>query len=149
MQQYLKQTWETKLGIHIEIDLVTDGGLAYTKMLENQYDISIANNLSTDFNDPLSWLSIWYWPRGISFYFGGYKSSEYDAIYDSLWGVSGTQERAKIYAVAEKKLIVEDWQVAPLYYSQLEYFIHPYVKNFHFTSLCSPYEYSRAYILEH
>jgi ABC-type oligopeptide transport system substrate-binding subunit len=149
MQQYLKQTWETKLGIHVNIDLVADRGLSNTKMLENQYDIAIANNLSTDYNDPLNWLSIWYGPRGTASYFGGYDSPEFDAIIASLDGVSDTQRRAEIYGAAEKRLIAEDWQVAPLYYSQLEYFIHPYVKNFHFTALCSPYEYSRAYILEH
>ncbi|MDR1902471.1 MAG: ABC transporter substrate-binding protein, partial [Treponema sp.] len=149
MQEYLKQTWETKLGIHINIDLVTDGGLTYTKMIENQYDISIGNNLSTDYNDPLNWLSIWSAARGVIIYFGRYESPEYDAILASLNGVTDTRQRAEIYAAAEKKLLAEDWQVAPIYYSQLEYFIHPYVKNFHFTSLCSPYEYSRAYVLEH
>jgi ABC-type oligopeptide transport system substrate-binding subunit len=149
MQQYLKQTWEDKLGIHITIDLVTDQGLSYTKMVENQYDISIANNLSTDYNDPLHWLNIWYGPQGAGIYFGGYASPGYDTLIASLNGVADTQGRTDIYASAEKKLLIEDWQVAPIYYSQLEYFIHPYVKNFHFTSLCSPYEYSRAYILEH
>jgi oligopeptide transport system substrate-binding protein len=149
LQEYLKQTWEDKLGIHVNIEIIADQGFLYSKIMENQFDLSISNNITTDFNDPLNWLSIWYWPRGVSFYFGGYKSPEYDAIYDSLGGVSDTQERAKIYAAAEKKLIAEDWQVIPLYYGQLEYFVQPYVKGLYFPSLSTPYEFSRAYILEH
>jgi oligopeptide transport system substrate-binding protein len=149
LQEYLKQTWEEKLGIHVNIEIITDEGFLYSKIMGNQFDLSISNNITTDYNDPLNWLSIWYSPRGVSFYFGGYRSPEYDAIYDSLGGVSGTQERARIYAAAEKKLIAEDWQVIPLYYGQLEYFVQPYVRGLSFPSLSTPYEFSRAYILEH
>jgi ABC-type oligopeptide transport system substrate-binding subunit len=149
LQEYLRQTWEEKLGIHINVEIIADQGFLYSKILGNEYDLSISNNITTDFNDPLHWLSLWYWPRGASVYFGGYNSPEYDAIYRSLEGVSDIRRRVEIYAAAEKKLIAEDWQVIPLYYGQLEYFVHPYVKALYFPSISTPYEFSRAYILEH
>jgi ABC-type oligopeptide transport system substrate-binding subunit len=149
LQEYLKQTWEEKLGIHINIEIITDEGLLYSKIMGGQFDLSISNNITTDYNDPLNWLSLWYWPRGASAYFGGYKSPEYDALYDTLRGVTDVRERAAIYGAVEKQLIAVDWQVIPLYYGQLEYFVQPYVKGLYFPSLSTPYEFSRAYILEH
>jgi ABC-type oligopeptide transport system substrate-binding subunit len=149
LQEYLKQTWEEKLGIHINIEIITDEGFLYSKIMGNQFDLSISNNITTDFNDPLHWLSLWYWPRGASAYFGGYRSPEYDAVYASLEGVAEPQRRAEIYAGAEKQLIAVDWQVIPLYYGQLEYFVQSYVKGLYFPSISTPYEFSRAYILEH
>jgi ABC-type oligopeptide transport system substrate-binding subunit len=149
MQQYLQQTWEDKLGIHIETEIVTDRGLNMQKIMEDQYDLSISNNITTDYNDPLHWLSLWDHSVGVSAYFGGYNSPEYDAIIASLNGVLDTQKRAEIYAAAEKKLIAEDFQVMPIYYGQLDYFVQSYVKNLHFPAISTTYEFSRAYILEH
>ncbi|MDR1588930.1 MAG: peptide ABC transporter substrate-binding protein [Oscillospiraceae bacterium] len=149
LQEYIKQTWETKLGINVNIDLVTDQGLAYQKMLGFEYDVAYSNNISTDYNDPYHWASIWSSTGGTAQYFGGYNSPRYDAALSSLAAESDPAKRAEIYAELERILVAEDYQIVPIYYSQLEYFAQPYIRNFDFTSLVSPYEYSRAYIVEH
>ncbi|MDR1419819.1 MAG: peptide ABC transporter substrate-binding protein [Treponema sp.] len=148
LQEYLKQTWETRLGIHINIDIVADQGLAFTKLAGKQYDIALANNIGADYDDPLFWLSAWHSTGSANTYFGGYNSPEFDALVDSLNGVTDIQKRAETYIAAEKRLIAEDWQVAPIFYTQLDFFIQPYVQNLKFPAL-SPYDFTRAYILEH
>jgi oligopeptide transport system substrate-binding protein len=148
LQEYLKQTWETKLGIHITIDLVVDQGLAFSKMVEKEYDIALANNLGADYDDPLFWLNTWHSTSLASAYFGGYNSPEFDALIDSLAGVTDIPKRAEIYRAAEKKLIAEDWQVVPIFYTQLDYFIQPYVRNLKFPA-GSPYDFTGTYILAH
>jgi oligopeptide transport system substrate-binding protein len=149
LQEYLKQTWETKLGIHISIDIVTDQGLAFTKMIGKEYDIALANNIGADYDDPLFWLSTWHSTGSANAYFGGYNSPDFDTLIDSLEGVTDIQKRTEVYSAAEKRLIAQDWQVVPIFYTQLDYFIQPYVRNLKFPTLGSPYDFTQACILEH
>jgi oligopeptide transport system substrate-binding protein len=147
LQEYIMQSWKTKLGVKVRNNLITDRGLESKTRVEGNYDIAFANNLSTDYNDPDIWAKHWYSPNGMTF-LGRYLSPKYDGIYKKLIGETDTDKRAKIYAELERILIAEDYQVAPIYYSQLDYFAQPHIRNFDFTSLVAPYEYSRAYIVK-
>jgi oligopeptide transport system substrate-binding protein len=144
LEQYLVQSWEQKLGIHVKLETIADYGQFYTRVDEGNYDLMSGTN-STDYNDPLCWADYWTTGSGSNAYYGQYYSEEYDKAVASLKGLSDIEKRTQIYADAERLVVAEDFGYIPLNYTKLEFFVQSNLHEFYVLSLSYPYEFSRSY----
>lgn len=145
IQEYFKQTWESKLGINIKVNICSDSSLFVTERNENRYDL-VLMGWNGDYNDPMTFMELFNTGSGYAKFMGGYHNEEFDAMFDSLSTISDSTERAKIYIDMEKNLVSENAGIAPIYYGNKQYFIQSYVKNFSTPNFGAAYEFSRAYI---
>lgn len=144
IQEYLKQTWENKLGIKIDLQVFGDAKVFSATRNKDQYDI-LGNGWTGDYNDPMTFVDLWVSNSGFSKFFGNYSSKEYDSIFAKLDGEVDIEKREKIYAELEEQLVVKDCAMAPYMHLDARHFYHNYVKNLSITTFGSIYEFSRAY----
>ena len=145
LMEYMKQTWESKLGITVNVNICPDSATFITERNENKYD-SIYMGWNGDYDDPMTFMELWNTSSGYAKYMGGYSNEDFDAKFDSLSTIGDDEERAKIYIELEQNLVGENAGMAPLYYGNAQYFVQPYVKNLSTPNFGCAYEFSRAYI---
>ena len=143
--EYMKQTWESKLGITVNVNICPDSATFITERNENKYD-SINMGWNGDYDDPMTFMELFNTSSGYAKYMGGYSNEEFDKMFDSLSTIGDSKERAQIYIDMENNLIGENAGIAPLYYQNVQYFVQSYVKNLSTPNFGCAYEFSRAYI---
>jgi oligopeptide transport system substrate-binding protein len=144
-QEYLRQTWESVLGVHIDLKVLADFGLYADSVINNNYDLLIGS-VEADYEDPIAFADLWISTSTFTGFYGGYASPGYDALYQSLSGVADEAARAKIYEQLETLIIAKDFGIAPLYYTNPQTFVQSYVKDIYITSYGAHYEFAYAYI---
>lgn len=143
--EYIKQTWESKLGITVVVNICPDRATFVTERNSNNYDC-INMGWNGDYDDPMTFMELWNTDSGYAKYMGGYSNEEFDTMFASLSTIADSAERAKIYIQMENNLVAENAGMAPLYYSNSQYFVQTYVKNLSTPNFGTAYEFSRAYI---
>lgn len=142
-REYLQQTWQQNLGINVELNTVGDYSLFTAERDAGNFDVYMTG-WSSDYNDPLDFLQTFYTDDYPSVC-GGYSNAEYDALIDSLQGVSDTATRLAIYEEAEQ-LLMDDCAMIPLYYQTKEFFLQNWVQGFLTSSFGASREFIYTYI---
>ncbi len=143
--EYYMQSWQDKLGIKINMNILADSSLFVTERNENRYDI-LANGWHGDYSDPMTFMDLWLTGSGYAKFFGGYKSEKFDKLFEELAGEIDDAKRVETYKELERILVAEDAGVAPIYYQDSQRFVQNHVQNLS-TPLFGPaLEFSRSYI---
>lgn len=145
--EYYQQSWENKLGIKINMNILADSSLFVTERNENRYDI-LANGWNGDYSDPMTFMDLWVTGSGYAKFFGGYHSEKYDAEFAKLAGEMDDAKRIEIYNELERIVVEEEAGVAPIYYGDTQIFVQNYVQGLCTTMFGPEYEFSRAYITQ-
>ncbi len=143
--EYFKQTWETKLGCKINVNILADSSLFKTERNANRYDL-VYMGWNGDYDDPMTFMELWNTKSGYAKFMGGYHNEEFDKMFDSLATESDSAKRAETYINMEKNLVAEQAGMSPVYFANKQYFVQNYVKDLVFPTFGSAYEFSRAYI---
>ena len=143
--EYYQQSWENKLGIKINMNILADTSLFVTERNENRYDI-LANGWGGDYSDPMTFMDLWLTDSGYAKFFGGYKSEKYDEVFAKLTGETDDAKRVEIYRELEEIVVAEEAGIAPMYYQDTQIFVQNYVQNLSTTMFGPEFEFSRAYI---
>lgn len=145
IQEYLKQTWESKLGIKINVNICSDTSLFVDERNNNRYDL-VFMGWNGDYNDPMTFMELWNTGSGYAKFMGGYHNEEFDKMFDSLALESDMDKRAETYIKMEQNLVNEQAGMSPVYYKNQQFFAQSYVKNMSYPTFGTTYEFSRAYI---
>lgn len=145
IQEYFKQTWESKLGVKINVNICSDSSLFVDERNNNRYDL-VYMGWNGDYNDPMTFMELWNTGSGYAKFMGGYSNEDFDEMFNSLTLESDMDKRAETYIKMEKNLVSEQAGMAPVYYKNEQFFVQSYVKNMSFPTFGSTYEFSRAYI---
>ena len=145
IQEYFKQTWEDRLGVKVNVNICADTSLFVDERNNNRYDL-VFMGWNGDYNDPTTFMELFNTGSGYAKFMGGYSNEEFDKMFDSLAEESDMEKRAETYVAMENNLINEQAGIAPIFYSNKQFFVQSYVKDMSFPTFGSAYEFSRAYI---
>lgn len=145
VQEYFKQTWESKLGIKINVNMLSDTSLFVDERNNNRYDL-VFMGWNGDYSDPMTFMELWNTGSGYAKFMGGYSNEAFDKMFSDLSLESDMDKRAETYIQMEKNLVSEQAGMSPVFYKNQQFFVQSYVKNMSFPTFGSAYEFSRAYI---
>lgn len=145
IQEYFKQTWESKIGVKVNVNICADSSLFVDERNNNRYDL-VFMGWNGDYNDPMTFMELFNTGSGYAKFMGGYHNEEFDAMFDSLATESDMAKRAETYVAMEKNLVGEQAGIAPIYFKNTQLFVQSYVKDMVFPMFGGTYEFSRAYI---
>ncbi len=127
----LQNMWKTELGVDVTLNNQEWGVFLQTRK-DGNYQIS-RNGWIADYNDPISFLDMWYTGGGNND--AQYSNKEYDAYIDAAKATSVPEERMEALHNAEQILMGDDVVHAPIYFYTQKYMIDPAVKGMYYTPL--------------
>lgn len=137
--EWYKQTWETNLGITVEIDMM-EWNVMWDKIDAGDFDIAVGG-WGPYYNEPSAILNLFHPENG---YFNadkiGWKdenSKKFKELCEKAVNVVDESEKAKIYLEAEK-LLVKNAVISPEYLDKSPSFLAKYVKDFHISTVGAP-----------
>lgn len=142
--EWWKQALEKNLGVTVNMKTYGDQKLYSADRSAFKYDLAMMG-WSGDYNDPMTFIDLFSNPD-MQNYTGGYNNEDYNKLVASLEGLTDQAKRKEIFAAAEKKLISEDYGIAPAYYTDKRTFKQNYVKGFQMPMFGGIYEWRWAYI---
>lgn len=145
VMEYFKQTWESKLGITVEVNMAADTATFVDERNANNYDM-ILMGWNGDYDDPMTFMELWNTDSGYARFMGGYHNEEFDTMFESLKSIADDKERTDIYVQMEQNLVADNAGMAPIYYGNSQFFVQSYVKNLSTPNFGATFEFSRAYI---
>lgn len=145
--EWYKQQLESKLGVHVTVEIYPDSSTWVTARNEYKYDF-YSMGWNGDYNDPMTFLELWTNGNGYAKFMGGYNNPEYDDLVFSAISSQDDQERLDLYSQAEK-ILLSSGGVIPLYYPTKEVYQQSYVSGLSLPMFGAEYEFSRVKILAH
>lgn len=127
----LQNMWQEQLGVTVNLS-----NQDWNVFLENrkQGDYQIARNgWIADYNDPCSFLDMWYTGGGNND--AQYSNKDYDAKIDAAKATAVQEERMKAFHEAEDILIEQDNVLAPVYFYTQPYMIKDDIQGMYYTPL--------------
>ena len=131
MAEWYKQTWEEKLGITVQIDMM-EWNIMWDKIDAGDYDIA-CGGWGPYYNEPSAVLTLFDPDNG---YFNAEKtgwdnedSKKFKELCESAKFVVDDKEKAEIYLQAEE-LLVKNALIAPIYLYESPTFTAKYVKDY-------------------
>lgn len=144
VQEFIKQSVESNLGITLEMQIEGDWGLYSSEVAGKDWDVSL-NGWSPDYNDPLTYLDIFV--SGGSSNYQRYNNSEYDKLVEQLKSESDLTKRMELSETLET-MLRDDVVLTPIYYTDVNTFIHNNVKGLQVPVFGGNFDYKYAYIVE-
>lgn len=142
--EWWKQDLEKNLGVTIDLKSYGDSKLYSQDRKAFKYDLAVMG-WAGDYNDPMTFTDLFSNPDFQQFT-GGYNNEDYNKLVASIEGLNDQTKRKEIFTQTEKKLIAEDYAVAPIFYQDVRTFKQNYVKNFQMPMFGAQYEWRWAYI---
>lgn len=142
-REYMQQVISQTIGCKVELNTTSDYALFKAERDAYNYDIMVSGWWS-DYNDPLDYLDTFH--TGYYDSYGYYSNPEYDALAESLVGENDVQKRKEVYETMEKKLLLEDCAMVPIYYNTKQVFLQNWVKDFRTSSFGASSELYITYI---
>ncbi len=134
--EWMKQNLETNLGIKFVIDM-TEWYIMYDLIDAGDYQIA-QGGWTADYNDPSNFLDNYHYEDGYygeaKIHWADDKAKEYAKLIDEAKLSTEDQERAEIYAKAEK-ILLEQSPVSPQYSSKVRTLVGKYVKGYYVNPL--------------
>ncbi|MGL5152498.1 MAG: peptide ABC transporter substrate-binding protein [Clostridium sp.] len=141
--EFWKQTFESKLGITVEMEVMSDSKLYTAERKKMNFDVLFIG-WNADYNDPLTFLDMWESTNGNNG--AKYNNPKYDALLKTLDGENDPAKRLDIYKKLETMLVSEDVAIAPIFYNDMNVFMQNYVNDFYFPKFGATYEWRWSYI---
>jgi oligopeptide transport system substrate-binding protein len=140
--EFDQNQWQTKLGVTVKLDAVSDFAQFQDKINNLEYQIA-GMGWGADYNDPMTFLDMFTTGNGNNN--GKWSNAEYDKLIEQVSHETDFKKRTEIFAKAEQLLLVDDCAIAPTYYRDKNTFIHPYVKGLQLPLFAADYEAKYAY----
>lgn len=144
--EWMKQQWESVLGINIEIDMM-EWNIMWDKIDAGDYDIA-TGGWGPYYNEPSALLQLFDPDNG---YFNAEKTGwsgedpkKYQELLNEAKFEVDDQKKAELYLQAEE-LVVKSGLIEPTYVEEAPTFVKKYVKNY-FVSTVGQVDFSKVYI---
>lgn len=135
--EFMKDVWEKKLGIHVEIVPTADFSDYLQKENNGEYDLAFSG-WSGDYNSPLTFLDLFMKGNGSNT--GGYNNEKVNELLKKLDDEGDPKKRIEICKQIELEEIVKDPAMAPIYYEDKNSFQKNYVEGLQFTKFGGRYQ---------
>lgn len=133
--EWMKQVWEEKLGINVQIDMM-EWNIMWDKIDAGDYDIA-CGGWGPYYNEPSALLQLF---EPVNGYFNADKtgwnnedSQKFTELLNQAKDVVDDKEKAEIYLQAEQ-LVVGNALIAPIYLEASPTYVKNYVKNYYVTT---------------
>lgn len=130
--EWMKQVWEEKLGINVQIDMM-EWNIMWDKIDAGDYDIA-CGGWGPYYNEPSALLQLF---EPVNGYFNADKtgwnnedSQKFTELLNQAKGVVDDKEKAEIYLQAEQ-LVVGNALIAPMYLEASPTYVKNHVKNYY------------------
>lgn len=130
--EWMKQVWEEKLGINVQIDMM-EWNIMWDKIDAGDYDIA-CGGWGPYYNEPSALLQLF---EPVNGYFNADKtgwnnedSKKFTELLNQAKDVVDDKEKAEIYLQAEQ-LVVGNALIAPMYLEASPTYVKNYVKNYY------------------
>lgn len=127
----LQNMWQTVLGVNVTLNN-QDWNVFLQTRKDGDYQIA-RNGWIADYNDPCSFLDMWYTDGGNND--AQYSNKDYDAKIDAAKATSVQADRMKAFHEAEDILMGTDNVHAPIYFYTQKYMLDETVKGMYYTPL--------------
>ncbi len=127
----LQNMWQTVLGVNVTLNN-QDWNVFLQTRKDGDYQIA-RNGWIADYNDPCSFLDMWYTDGGNND--AQYSNKEYDAFIDAAKATSVQEERMKAFHDAEDLLMGTDSVHAPIYFYTQKYMLDDSISGMYYTPL--------------
>lgn len=125
--EYLQQVYKNVLGINVELDM-QEQATFLNNWYNYQYEFG-QMRFGCDYNDPMSLLSYFYSDMdGYAINWAG--SERADELLSAVTVEPDAAARIEMIEELEDIVMYQDCVVSPLYYTNAEYFMYDYVKNY-------------------
>lgn len=127
----LQNMWQEQLGVTVNLSN-QDWNVFLESRKNGDYQIA-RNGWIADYNDPCSFLDMWYTDSGNND--AQYSNKDYDAQIDAAKATADQNERMKAFHAAEDILIKDDSVLAPVYFYTQPYMIKDNIEGMYYTPL--------------
>lgn len=127
----LQNMWQTVLGVNVTLNN-QDWNVFLQTRKNGDYQIA-RNGWIADYNDPCSFLDMWYTDGGNND--AQYSNPEYDALIDAAKATSVPEERMEAFHKAEDILMGQDNVHAPIYFYTQKYMMDDSIQGMYYTPL--------------
>ena len=138
--EYLAQTWQTKLGIRVNVDVTTD---AEERQQQMEYDVGV--NGWEGGASPYNYLFVVNVPYGLKYLTGVYTNEHVNELLGQVTSITDAAKQAEMFHEIEDT-ILEEAGVGPLYFTDIKFFQQTYVKGIYYTNFGPEFDFSHAYI---
>ncbi len=125
---YLQNEWQTNLGVHVNLNSVSDASIFISNRLSGKYEMS-RDGWQFDYNHPQDWYdNLW---GAIATSEGANTSGFDDPTYDSTLTKADQEPISQALSLYNQlaQILQNDDVYIPLYYSVGNFLIQPYVKG--------------------
>ena len=145
--EWYKQTFESKLGVNVNVEIYPD--VSTWKEARDQYEYDFYTmGWNGDFNDPMTFMELFVTDNGYAKFMGGFSNADYDTMCEDASASQDDEERLQLFSDAEK-LLLEKGGVIPLYFTSEQTYYQSYVTGLSLPMFGAEMELSRVQILEH
>lgn len=127
----LQNMWQTVLGVNVTLNN-QDWNVFLQTRKDGDYQIA-RNGWIADYNDPCSFLDMWYTDGGNND--AQYSNKDYDAFIDAAKATSVQADRMKAFHDAEDLLMGTDGVHAPIYFYTQKYMLDDSISGMYYTPL--------------
>lgn len=127
----LQNMWQKELGVTVTLNN-QDWNVFLQNRKQGNYQIA-RNGWIADYNDPISFLDMWYTGGGNND--AQYSSKEYDAAIDAARSTSVPEERMKAMHKAEDILMGKDSVLSPIYFYTEKYMMNDRTEGLYYSPL--------------
>lgn len=138
--EYLAQTWQSKLGIQVDVDVTTD---AEERQQQMDYDVGV--NGWEGGASPYNYLFVVNVPYGLKYLTGVYTNEHVNELLGQVTSITDAAKQAEMFHEIEDT-ILEEAGVGPLYFTDIKFFQQTYVKGIYYTNFGPEFDFSHAYI---
>ena len=138
--EYLAQTWQSKLGIQVNVDVTTD---AEERQQQMDYDVGV--NGWEGGASPYNYLFVVNVPYGLKYLTGVYTNEHVNELLGQVTSITDAAKQAETFHEIEDT-ILEEAGVGPLYFTDIKFFQQTYVKGIYYTNFGPEFDFSHAYI---
>ena len=138
--EYLAQTWQTKLGIQVNVDVTTD---AEERQQQMDYDVGV--NGWEGGASPYNYLFVVNVPYGLKYLTGVYTNEHVNELLGQVTSITDAAKQAEMFHEIEDT-VLEEAGVGPLYFTDIKFFQQTYVKGIYYTNFGPEFDFSHAYI---
>lgn len=138
--EYLAQTWQSKLGIQVNVDVTTD---AEERQQQMDYDVGV--NGWEGGASPYNYLFVVNVPYGLKYLTGVYTNEHVNELLGQVTSITDAAKQAEVFHEIEDT-ILEEAGVGPLYFTDIKFFQQTYVKGIYYTNFGPEFDFSHAYI---
>ena len=124
--EFQQQNFKNVLGININPEYC-EWAVFQSRTNEGDYEVA-SQAWGGDYNDPSTFFDIWLSTSGMNRV--GWKSEKYDELINKANGTQDPEEKAKLFAEAEKVLIYDDAVFAPGVWRFKNTYLRKFVKNY-------------------